>query len=93
MEQLTHLQTSCSCAHVTQILNKVEEILAKEINELAHTYLKTNMSQLEKKHGQIIKFDEKITELIQDPDKLEEAIMDAEEVQDLIIENINELNK
>ena len=95
MEQLTRLQTSRRAyrAHVTRILNMVEETLAKEIDELVLTYLKTAASQLEKKHEQTVKLDEKITELIQDPGELEEAIMDSDEVQDLIIENINELNK
>ena len=95
MEQLTRLQTSRRAyrSHVTRILNKVEETLAKEIDELALTYLKTALTQLEKKHEQICKADTQIAELIQEPEQLEEAILDSEELQDLIIENINELNK
>jgi len=95
MEQLTHLQTSRRAypAHITRILNKIEETLAKEINELALTYLKTAVTQLEKKHEQICKADTQIAELIQEPEELEQAILDSEELQDLIIENINELNK
>ena len=95
MEQLTRLQTSRRAyrSHVTRILNKVDETLDKEIDELALTYLTTAVSQLEKKHEQITKLDEQIAELIQDPGELEEAIMDSEEGQDLIIENINKLKK
>ena len=81
MEQLTRLQTSRRTyrSHVTRILNKVDETLDKEIDELALPYLTTAVSQLEKKHGQITKLDEQIAELIQDPGGLEEAIMDSEE--------------
>jgi len=77
--------------HVTRI--KVKETLAKEIDELALTYLNTAVSQLEKKYEQIAKLDTQITDLIQDPGELEEAIMDSEMVQDEFIEKINELNK
>ena len=95
MEQLTRLQTSRRAyrSHVTRILNKVEDTLAKEIDELALTYLKTAVTQLEKKHAQICKADTEIAELIQEPEELEAAILDSEELQDLITENINELNK
>ena len=95
MEQLTRLRTSRRAyrSHVTRILNKVEETLTKEIDDLALTYLKTAVSQLEKKLEQITKLDAQITELIDEPGELEETIMESEEVQDLITENINELNK
>jgi len=62
-------------SHVTRILNKVEDTLAKEIDELALTYLKTSVTQLEKKHEQIYKADTQIAELIQEPGELEEAIL------------------
>ena len=65
---------------MSRILNKVEDILAKEIDELALEYLKTAITQLEKKGEQIIDLDSKITELIQDPDELEVAILDSEEL-------------
>jgi len=95
MEQLTRLRTSRRAyrSHVTRILNKVEETLTKEIDDLALTYLKTAVSQLDKKLEQITKLDAQITDLIDEPDELEETIMESEEVQDLIIENINDLNK
>jgi len=90
LEQLTRLQTSCRAyrSHVSRILNKVEDTLAKEIDELALTYLKTTVTQLEKKHEQICKADTQIAELIQEPRELEEAILDSEELQDLIVGNI-----
>ena len=95
MERLTHLQTSHRAyhSHVTRILNKVKKTLAKGINELALTYLKTAVTQLEKKHEQICKVDTQIADLIQEPEELEVAILDCEELQELIIENINKLNK
>jgi len=77
---------------VTRILGKVEETLAKEIDEVALTYLRTVVTQLQKKLDQISKLDEQIMELIQEPEELEEVILDSEEVQDLIVEKINELN-
>ena len=57
------------------------------------TYFKTDITQLEKKQGQITIFDQWIAELIQDPDELKTIFLDAEEVQDLILEKINDLNK
>ena len=95
MEGLTRLRTSRRAyrSHVTGIRTKVEETLTEDIDELALTYLKTAVTQLEKKHEQIVELDQQITELIQDPDELETAILDAEELQDLILEKINELNK
>jgi len=74
-------------------LNKVEETLTKEIDDFAQTYLKTAVSQLEKKLEQITKLDAQITDLIDEPGELEDTIMESEEVQDLITENINDLNK
>jgi len=74
-------------------LNKVEETLTKEIDDLALTYFKTAVSQLEKKLGQITKLEAQITDLIDEPGELEDTIMESEEVQDLITENINDLNK
>jgi len=71
----------------------VEKTLTKEIDELAQTYLRTAVTQLEKKLDQIIKLYWQIMELILEPDEIEETIMDSDEVQDLIMENINELNK
>ena len=89
MEQLTRLRTSHRAyrLHVTRILNKVEETLTKKIDDLALTYLKTAVSQLEKKLEQITKLDAQITELIDEPGELEETIMESEEVQDLITEH------
>ena len=53
------------------------------------TYLKTTVSQLEKKLKQITKLDARITELIDEPGELEETTM---EVQNLITESTNEIN-
>ena len=94
MEELTRLQTSRRAyrSHVTRIFNKVEEALAKEIDELGVTYLKTAVTQLEKKREQIVKLDQQILDRLQDPTDLEDAIMDSEELQDSISEKINELN-
>jgi len=78
---------------MTRILNKVEDTLANEIDELVLTYLRTAITQLEKKWEQIIKVDECIIEHIQDVDELETAILNAEELQDLILEKINKLKK
>jgi len=80
-------------AHVTRILNKVEATLDTEIDELVLTYLRTAITQLEKKKEQITTLDQRIIDLIQDSDDLETAILDAEELQDLIMEKINELNQ
>ena len=95
MEELARKRTSRKAfrSHVTRILNKVEETLSNDIDELALTYLKTAISQLEKKQGQITDLNQRIAKLIQDPDELETTILDAEKVQDLILEKINELNK
>ena len=95
MEGLTRLQSSRKGyrSHVTRILSKVEETLAKDIDELTLTYLRTAITQLEKKHEQIANLDREIMALIEDPSELEDTILDSEAVQDLIIENINVLNK
>ena len=78
MEELTHLRTSRRVyrSHITRILTKVEETLANEIDELALTYLRTAVTQLEKKLDQIVKLDQQIMELIQNPGELKEMIMD-----------------
>jgi len=65
-------------------------MLTNQIDELALTYLRTTITQLEKKSEQIIKVDERIIELIEGAEELE---TEAEESQDLILEKINELNK
>ena len=95
MEESARLRTSQKAyrSHVTRILNKVEETLANDIDELALTYLKTAMTQLEKKKEQIAAIDQRIIELTQDADELETAILDSEELQDVILEKINELNQ
>ena len=95
MEEPEHLRTSRKAyrAHVTRILNKVDATLDTDIDELALTYLRTAITQLEKKKEQITTLDQRIIDLVQDPDDLETAILDAEELQDLIMEKINELNQ
>ena len=59
---------------MTRIL---EDTLANDVDILALAYLKTAITQLEKKQEQIINLDQRITELIQDPDELETAILGA----------------
>ncbi|XP_065896204.1 uncharacterized protein [Dysidea avara] len=95
MEEPARLRTSRKAyrAHVTRILNKVDDTLANDLDELALTYLRTAITQLEKKKEQITALDQRIIDLIQNPDELEIAILDAEELQDLIMEKINELNQ
>ena len=95
MEELTRLQTSRRAyrSHVTRIFNKIEDTLTHEIDELAITYLRTAVTQLEKKLDQIVKIDQEICGLIEDTNTLEDTIMDSEELQDTIAEKINELNK
>jgi len=95
MEESDGLQTSRKAyhAHVTRILNKVETTLDTEINELALTYLRMAIAQLEKEKEQTTTFDQRIIDLTQDSGELEMAILDAEELQDLILEKINELNQ
>ena len=95
MEELTRLQTSRRAyrSHVTRIFNKIEDTLTHEIYKLAITYLRTAVTQLEKKLDQIVKIDQEIYGLIEDANTLEDTIMDSEELQDTITEKINELNK
>ena len=95
MEESACLRTSRKAyrSHVTRILNKVEETLANDIDALALTYLKTAMTQLEKKKEQIAAIDQRIIERAQDADELETAILDSEELQDVILEKVNELNQ
>ena len=59
---------------MTRIL---EDTLANDVDILALAYLKTAITQLEKKQEQIINLNQRITELIQDPDELETAILGA----------------
>jgi len=73
-------------------LNKVDDTWAHDKDELALTYLRTTINQLEKKKEQITALDQRIIDLIQDPEELEIAILGAEELQDLTLEKINELN-
>jgi len=63
-----------------RILNKVEDMLTNQFDELGLTYLRTAVTQLQKKREQIIKIDERIIKLIKDADKLETAILEAEEL-------------
>ena len=95
MEEPARLRTSRKAyrSHVTRILNKVDDTLVNDIDELTLTYLRTAITQLEKKREQITTLDQRIIDLVQDPDELETAILDAEELQDLILEKINELNQ
>jgi len=58
----------------------VEETLANEINNLAITYLRTAITQLEKKKEQIIKLDEQIIAGLEDASALEVMILDSEEL-------------
>jgi len=90
MEELIRKRTLWKAyrLHVSRILNKVEDMLAKEIDELALEYLKTAITQLEKKQEQITVLDTRITELIDDPDELETVILDSEELQDVILEEM-----
>jgi len=46
----------------------VETTLDTDIDELALTYLRTTISQLEKKKDQITTLDQRINDLIQEPD-------------------------
>jgi len=74
-------------------VNKVDDTLANNFEELALTYLRTAIIQLEKKREQITTINQRIIELVQDPDELETVILDAEEAQDQLLEKINELNQ
>ena len=62
MEELTRKWTSqkAYCSHLSRILNKVEDTLANDIDELALMYLKTAITQLEKKQEQIIHLDQQL---------------------------------
>ena len=95
MEEPNRLRASRKAyrTHVTRILNKVEATLLVDIDEIALTYLRTAITQLEKKREQISTLDQRIIDLEQDPDELEAVILDVEELQDLIMEKINELNQ
>ena len=95
MEDSARLRTSQKAyrSHFTRILNKVDDTLANDLDELTLTYLRTAITQLEKKREQITALDQQIIDLVQDPGELEMAILDAEELQDLILEKINELNQ
>ena len=79
--------------HLTRILIKAEATLDTDINELALTYLRTTITQLEKKKEQITTLDQHINDLIKDPHKLEAAILDAEEIEDMIMERLMNLTK
>ena len=95
MEELIRKQTSRKAyrSHVSRILNKVEDMLGKDIDEFALEYLRTAVTRLEKKREQITDLDTRISELIDSPDELETTILDSEELQDMILEEINTLKK
>ena len=61
MEEPEHLQTSRKAyhVHVTRILNKVEATLDTAIDEQALTYLRTAITQLQKKKEQITTLDQR----------------------------------
>lgn len=92
MDETGRLRTSRKAywVHVTRILNKVDDTLTNDVDELA---LRTMITQLEKKKEQITALDQQIIDLVKDPDELETSILDAEELQDSILEKINELNQ
>ena len=78
MEELTRKRTSRKAyrSHVSRIRNKVEDTLGKDIDEFALEYLRTAITQLEKKREQINDLDTRIFELIDNPDELEMTILD-----------------
>jgi len=79
MEESDRLRTSQKTyrAHITRILNKVEATLDTEIDELALSYLRMAITQLEKKKEKITTLDQRIIDLIQDSDDLETATLDT----------------
>jgi len=72
MEELVCLQTSqrAHCSYMTRIFHKLEDTLTREIDELAVTYLRTAVTQLEKKLKQIVKLDLQICDSIEDASTL-----------------------
>ena len=96
MEELPRLQASRRAhkAHVTRLVNKINQILVKETpEEMELVNLNTSIEQLTRKKNLIREMDQKIEAEITDTKDLENEIFEAEELSCDLEEKINHIRK
>ncbi|XP_065887247.1 uncharacterized protein [Dysidea avara] len=90
MEEQTRLQASRSGykGHVTQLFNKIDELVSGEFDDYTTTSLSNAIEQLTKKLEKITKIDDRLLELSKNATELELTVVEAEGLHDEISEKI-----
>ena len=75
-------------AHLTKVHNKMEDIMAGELNAIQRATIAIHIEQLEQKRQKLTQLDMEIADLIENREDLEEEILESEELQCTIAEQI-----
>ena len=75
-------------AHLTKLNNKMEDIMAGELDAVQRATFAIHIEQLEQKRQKLSQLDTEIADLIVKPEDLEEKILESEELQCTIAEQI-----
>ena len=75
-------------AHLTKLHNKMEDLMAGEIDAVQRATIGTHIGQLEQKSQKLSQLDTEIADLIEKPKDLEQEILESEELQCSIAEQI-----
>ena len=75
-------------AHLTKLNNKMEDIMASELDAVQRATIAIHIKQLEQKRLKLSQFDTEIADLIENPEDLEQEILESEELQCTIAEHI-----
>ena len=90
MEELQHKVASRRGhrAHLTKLNNKMEDIMASELDAVQRATIAIHIEQLEQKRLKLSQFDTEIADLIENPEDLEQEILESEELQCTMAEHI-----
>ena len=75
-------------AHLTKLHNKMEDIMAGELDAIQRATIAIHIGQLEQKRQKLTQLDTEIADLIEKPEDLEDEILESEELQCTIAEHI-----
>ena len=75
-------------AHLTKLHNKMEDLMAGEIDAVQRASIGIHIGQLEQKSQKLSQLDTEIADLIEKPEDLEQEILESEELQCSIAEQI-----
>ena len=75
-------------AHLTKLHNKMEDLMAGEIDAVQRATIGIHIGQLEQKSQKLSQLDTEIADLIEKPEDLEQEILESEELQCSIAEQI-----